>query len=255
MDAGDYPVSLERVEILGVPVDAVDMKSALERIQSMLAGEGTHSIFAVNPEKVIAAQENPALLTALRGASLLVPDGIGVVFAAKLQRVSAMARVPGSDLMPAICELASQRGYSVFLYGAKPGVAAEAAKLLQARYPGLNVAGTQHGYVPVESTNETIDAINASGADVLFVGLGSPAQELWLHTNKHRLRVHACQGVGGTFDAICGNPKRAPRIIQRLHLEWLHRLILQPKRARRHSALPRFAAQVLKSIFRPGAGK
>jgi N-acetylglucosaminyldiphosphoundecaprenol N-acetyl-beta-D-mannosaminyltransferase len=250
MDAGKCPVKPNRINVLGVPVDAVNMQSAINHVESMLAGEKTHLIFAVNPEKVIAAQENPDLLRALEGASLLIPDGIGVVLAARLQGTASIGRVPGSDLMPEICALAARQKRSVFLYGAKPGVAAQAASLLQSRYPGLRIAGTEHGYIPAEHMEVTVEKINASGADVLFVGLGSPAQELWLHRRQHQLRARACQGVGGTFDAICGNPKRAPQILQSMHLEWLHRLILQPRRANRQSALPRFAAQLIRSILR-----
>jgi N-acetylglucosaminyldiphosphoundecaprenol N-acetyl-beta-D-mannosaminyltransferase len=188
----------------------------------------------------MAARENPELLAALQGASMLVPDGIGVVAAARLLHGVRMRRVPGSDLMPAICRLAASMGRSVFLYGAKPGVADEAAAILRQRYPGIEIAGTQHGYLPAEEMDALIERINSSGAAALFVGMGSPRQEFWLGQYRDRLKVRVCQGVGGTFDAICGNPKRAPKWVQRLHMEWLHRLVLQPKRAGRQSALPRF---------------
>jgi len=239
----------KRTEVLGVPVDAVNMQSALVAVRTMLASDTNHLVFAVNPEKIMAAQENHGLRQALENASLLVPDGIGAVFAARLLHGIRMERVPGSDLMPAICELAASEGHSVFLFGAKPGVAAEAAGLLQKRYPKLWVADTQDGYVTEENTDALIERINSSGAAVLFVGLGSPRQELWLDRYRTRLATRVCQGVGGSFDAICGNPKRAPRIVQRLHLEWLHRLFLQPKRANRQSALPRFVRQVIKTAL------
>jgi N-acetylglucosaminyldiphosphoundecaprenol N-acetyl-beta-D-mannosaminyltransferase len=248
-------MNVERTEVLGVPVDAVNMQSALDRVRMMFADTATHTIFAVNPEKVIAAQENPELLRALNNASLLVPDGIGVVFAARLLGKGRMERVPGSDLMPEICALAATEGYSVFLFGAKPGIADEAAAILQARYPGLRVAGTHHGYVPEGQTADLIRKINDSRADALFVGLGSPKQEFWLDQYRDHLDVRVCQGVGGTLDAICGNPKRAPRWVQRLYLEWLHRLLLQPRRARRQSVLPRFVRQVLeRTLARKRAG-
>ena len=238
-----------RTSVLGVPVDAVTMESALEQIRTMLAGEVTNLVLAVNPEKVMAAQKNPELLKVLGSASLLVPDGIGVVIAARILGGVSMKRVPGSDLMPEICGLAASEGHSVFLFGARPGVAAEAAELLRQRYPGLVIAGTQHGYVPEEEMGALVRAINDSGAAVLFVGLGSPRQELWLNKHRHMLKVRVCQGVGGSFDAICGNPKRAPRWAQRVHLEWLHRLVLQPRRADRQSALPRFIAAVLRAAI------
>lgn len=248
MDAGPHPMTPQRTEVLGIPVDAVDMDSALATIRGMLGGTTNNLVFAVNPEKIMAAQENPELRRALEGASLLIPDGIGAVFAARLLHGIRMRRVPGSDLMPNICRLAADTGHSVFLFGAKPGVADEAVGILRQRFPALEVAGTQDGYVKNEDMDALIERINASGASVLFVGLGSPKQELWLHRYAGRLSTRVCQGVGGTFDALCGRPKRAPRIVQRLHLEWLHRLLLQPKRANRQSALPRFARSVFTAV-------
>jgi len=242
-------MTAQRTDVLGVPVDAVNMHTALQTARAMLASNRNHLVFAVNPEKIMAAQDNPALRQALEHAALLIPDGIGAVVAARILNGIRMERVPGSDLMPAICELAAAEGHSVFMFGAKPGVAAEAAGLLQVRYPALRIAGTQDGYVAEEDMDALVQRINSSGAAILFVGLGSPKQELWLDRYRTRLTTRVCQGVGGSFDAICGNPKRAPRIVQRLHLEWLHRLLLQPKRANRQSALPRFVRQVLKTAL------
>jgi len=233
-----------RLSILDVPVDAVDMESALEKVRDMLADDKTNIIVAVNPEKVIAAQKNPDLLSALNNATLVIPDGIGVVVAARILARRSMERVPGSDLMPAICGLAVDENKSIFLYGAKPEIVSEAADELQERYPGLKVAGTQHGYVSEDEMAQLVESINVSGADILFVGLGSPRQELWMSRFQESLEVKVCQGVGGTFDALCGYPKRAPQFMQKLHLEWLYRLVTQPKRAHRQLALPRFAIQV-----------
>lgn len=238
----------QRTRILGVPVDAVDMESALQQVQRMMAGDDNNLVFAVNPEKVMAAQRDPGLLEALEQASMLVPDGIGVVLAARLLAGIRMKRVPGSDLMPEICRLAATRKQSVFLYGAKPGVAEQAARVLQSRYPGLTIAGTQHGYLADDEIDTFLQKINNSGASALFVGLGSPRQELWLTRFKSRLNVRICQGVGGTFDALCGNPKRAPRWVQSLYMEWLHRLVLQPNRAQRQSALPAYVMAVAREL-------
>jgi N-acetylglucosaminyldiphosphoundecaprenol N-acetyl-beta-D-mannosaminyltransferase len=215
----------------------------------MLFSGGTHVIAAVNPEKVIAAQQNPELLRALENAALVIPDGIGVVAAARLLRKGRMQRVPGSDLMPKICRLAANEDKSVFLFGARPEIVSKAAALLRERYPGLKVAGTQHGYVAQKDMKQLMDTINASGADILFVGLGSPRQELWMDQYRESLTVRICQGVGGSFDAICGHPKRAPVTFQKLHLEWLYRLVTQPQRAHRQLALPRFATQVVWQII------
>lgn len=246
MDGTTLSLEPERTEVLGVPVDAVNMATTLQLIREMLASDHTHPVLAVNPEKVIAAQQDPVLLRVLQQASLVIPDGIGVVIAARLLQGVPMERVAGSDLMPAICRLAAEEGHSVFFYGAKPGVASRAAELLQQRYPGLQVGGVQHGYVPDEEMGQLLETINSSGAGVLFVGLGSPRQEYWMNKYRERLKVKVCQGVGGSFDAVCGNPRRAPKLFLRLNLEWLYRLVTQPQRLTRQTALPRFAAQVLR---------
>ncbi|MEX0729656.1 MAG: WecB/TagA/CpsF family glycosyltransferase [Aquisalimonadaceae bacterium] len=246
MDDRPFTPRPRRIEILGVPVDTVDMHAALHNVRALLAGNKTHVILAANPEKVIAAQQDERLLRALHNASLVVPDGIGIVLAARLLRQGRMQRVAGSDLMTEICRMASPEGYRVFLYGAKPEIAAHAALRLQARFPGLKVVGTQHGYLPERRMDGLIDSVNDSGADVLFVGLGSPRQEYWMERHRDRLSVAVCQGVGGTFDALCGYPRRAPPLLQRLNLEWLYRLITQPRRANRQLALPWFVAQVLR---------
>lgn len=246
MDEGACPMTSQRTDVLGVPVDAVDMELALDRINAMLAGNETQIVLAVNPEKVMAAQQDPLLLRALASASLLIPDGIGIVLATRLLHGMRMKRVPGSDLMPEICRIAALKGKSVFLFGAKPGVAEKAASLLQRRYPNLQVAGSCHGYWPEEEMDVLVQTINRSGAAVLFVGLGSPRQEYWLARHQGQLGVQVCQAVGGTFDAICGNPRRAPQWVQRIHMEWLHRLVVQPSRVNRQSALPKFVKEVLR---------
>lgn len=252
MDQRQVSIKSTRTDVLGIPVNAVTMQSVLEHVRAMLANKSTQVIVAVNPEKVIAAQRNPDLLHALENAALVIPDGIGVVAAARLLGKGRMNRVAGSDLMPELCGVAAAEGKSVFLYGAKIEIVDRAAALLKDRYRGLVVAGTHHGYVAEEDMDQLIETINASGADILFVGLGSPRQELWMERNRERLSVRVCQGVGGTFDAICGYPKRAPSAMQNLHLEWLYRLITQPQRAHRQLALPRFVAQVIRQLILRG---
>jgi N-acetylglucosaminyldiphosphoundecaprenol N-acetyl-beta-D-mannosaminyltransferase len=211
-------------------------------------GSEPRTIFAVNPEKVIKAQRDGALMAGLRGSGLLIPDGIGVVAAARLLGLCDMQRVPGAELMPALCEHAARRGYRVFLYGASEEVNAKAAAELQRRYSGLQVAGRQHGYVPDSDMPELVQRINACDAQILFVGLGSPHQELWMDRYLSALMpVRVCQGVGGTFDVLAGHVQRAPELFRRIHLEWLYRLLSQPKRLIRQTALPKFAYQAVRA--------
>lgn len=245
---GQQAVEAKRIQVLGIPVDPVDMAAALERVRAAIASQQACSIFAVNPEKVIAAQRNPPLLRILQNGGLLLPDGIGVVLAGRLLGRAALERVPGADLMARICELAAAKGHKVFLYGAKPAVLVRTQEILCSRYPGLRIVGARHGYMSAEQQEGLVDEINASGAEVLFVALGSPRQEVWMDQVGDRLSVSVRQGVGGSFDAICGDPPRAPLVWRQCNLEWLYRLLSQPSRARRQSALPRFALQVLRQL-------
>ncbi|MCC5958835.1 MAG: WecB/TagA/CpsF family glycosyltransferase [Ectothiorhodospiraceae bacterium] len=248
-DRGDA-LKMKRHDVLGVPVDLATMSTTLHRAREMLAGDRPCLVVATNPEKVVAARRNPELARALREADLVIPDGIGVVLAARLAGHRDIARVPGSELMPELCALAAEDRHPVFLYGAKPEIVTKAARLLQQRYPGLEIAGTQHGYLESERMPELIEAINASGARMLFVGLGSPRQELWMVRYRDVLTgVRVCQGVGGTFDALCGHPRRAPALMRRMNLEWLYRLVTQPSRLHRQSALPLFAVRVLQDAL------
>jgi N-acetylglucosaminyldiphosphoundecaprenol N-acetyl-beta-D-mannosaminyltransferase len=179
----------------------------------------------------------------------LIPDGIGVVFAVRLLTGRKINRVPGAELMPAICERAEKKGYRVFLYGAAPDVNEKAVEVLKSRYPGLQVVGNQHGYLEEGGMPTFIQAINASQADVLFVALGSPRQEIWVAKYLPQLNVKVCQGVGGTFDVLAGRVKRAPAIFRKLHLEWFYRLAAEPKRLLRQTALPRFVFQVIRAAI------
>lgn len=237
-----------RVMIQGVPADCVTRASALETVEHMLRGMAAQSIFAVNPEKVMAAKTNPRLLDILGRGGLLLPDGIGVVAATRLLRLGRMERVPGCEFMLALCELAARRGHGIFLFGGSPETNAMAEQVLVRRYPGLRVVGRQHGYLSDSEMPALIERVNGSGAALLFVALGSPKQEVWIDAHRSRLRVKVCQGVGGTFDVISGRVRRAPRVFRMAHLEWFYRLATQPTRLARQRALPRFAVGVLKDL-------
>jgi len=240
----------ERVCVLGVPVDAVDMEQALMAVERMVHGDRAQAVIAVNPEKVIKAQRDPALLARLTNAGLLIPDGIGVVAACHLLGLSRMRRVPGSELMPQICGLAARNGYRVFLFGASPEVNAKTGLVLRQRYPELRIVGQQHGHLNEHEHAQVVEKINSSQADILFIALGSPRQELWMEKYLPELCVKVCQGVGGTFDVIAGHVRRAPWLFRQLHLEWFYRLLAQPTRIARQSALPLFAWQVVrKRVF------
>ncbi len=247
-------LSAQRIDILGIPVDCVDMTMAIQQVDTLIQGEHAKTIIAVNPEKVIKAQQDAFLKKTIEEAGLLIPDGIGVVIAAKLSGYRHIQRTPGSELMPEICYLSEKKQYPVFLYGASPDVNKKCVAQLKKQYPNLNIAGHDHGYIEQKDMPQLIESINQSGAKVLFIALGSPRQELWMAQYLSQCtHVRVCQGVGGTFDVIAGNVKRAPKFFRNLHLEWFYRLASQPKRAFRQTALFKFFIDVLASrIFKRG---
>jgi N-acetylglucosaminyldiphosphoundecaprenol N-acetyl-beta-D-mannosaminyltransferase len=242
-DSGD---TSDRISVLGVPVDAVSMEKALEKAREIGRGSRGKAVLAVNAEKVIAARKDPLLQETLNKAGLLNPDGIGVVFASRLLYGKRFSRVAGADLCPELCRVASEEGWGVFLFGAREDVNRAAAEELQRRYPDLTIAGRQDGYVKPDDMPAVVERIRESRAVFLFLALGSPRQELWMAEHLDACGVKLCQGVGGTFDVLAGRVKRAPLIWRKYHLEWLYRLLAEPKRLLRQTALPMFAMLVLK---------
>lgn len=222
------------------------MDEAIDWADSMMKGDRPRSILAVNPEKVMRAQRDSKLLEQLRAADLLIPDGIGAVIAARLLGLGHAERVPGCELMPKLCERAASKGYTVFLFGASAEVGQQAVSVLRAQYPGIRIVGCQDGYVREEHMPSVITRINKLRPNLLFVALGSPRQELWMARYLPLLKVQVCQGVGGTFDVIAGRVKRAPFLFRTLHLEWFYRLLAQPSRILRQTALPLFAYHVIR---------
>lgn len=234
-----------RFHVLGVGVDRVTLASAAERIAALVAAGGYAQVVTVNPEFVIAARRHRQFRRVLNGADLAVADGIGMVWAARLLGDRLPERVGGIDLVHRLAAQTAQAGHRLFLLGAGPGVAEQAAAALQLRYPGLCITGTFAGSpLPMEA-DAIIARIRAAQPDILLVAFGAPAQDLWIARHGALLGVPVAIGVGGAFDFLAGKVPRAPRWMQRLGVEWLYRLIRQPWRWRRMLALPRFAAMIL----------
>jgi N-acetylglucosaminyldiphosphoundecaprenol N-acetyl-beta-D-mannosaminyltransferase len=223
------------------------MDSAVAEVARMLdTGAATELVATVNPEFVMRARRDECFRSVLNSAALCLADGIGVVWAMRRQGCRQQQRVAGSDLIPRLAQVCAERGWSVFLLGAMPGVAEEAGRRLQALAPGLRVAGCHGGSPRPEDDEEALRLIEASGADLLLVAYGHPRQELWIDRNRGRLKVRVAMGVGGAFDFLAGRRRRAPLLVRRAHLEWLWRLILEPWRARRMAVLPAYAVSVLR---------
>jgi N-acetylglucosaminyldiphosphoundecaprenol N-acetyl-beta-D-mannosaminyltransferase len=231
-----------RVDILGVGFDRIDLPAAAERIiERHAAGQQTFVITA-NPEFVMLARGDAELGTIAKSADLVVADGTGVLVASRVLRDPLPGRVPGRLLVPAVLQLASG---PIFLLGAAPGVADRAAAALLRRIPSLRIAGT-HAGSPAREDDEVIRArIQASGARVLLVAYGMPAQERWIARNLPLLpSVRTAIGVGGVFDQLAGRVRLPPRFVHAIGLEWLWRLAFEPRRWRRQRVLPVFAALV-----------
>ena len=233
------------LSILGIPVHPVTMGETLALVDGYMAEPRLHQIATVNPEFVMAAQEDAEFRRVLEAADLCLPDGVGLLYAARRYGRRLPERVPGSELVYRLAERATARGWPLFLLGAAPGVAEAAAVVLQARYPGLPIAGTYAGSPDPAEDDALVRRVNESGAALLFVAYGAPKQDKWIARNRKALpAVRVAIGVGGSLDFVTGRAVRAPRWMQRLGLEWLHRLIREPWRWRRMMALPRFAWRV-----------
>ena len=242
---------MDRLKILNIWVDSVDRKAAIDRVESFFGEDRPHSIFAVNPEKNFTVVKDPFLFETIKDADLLIPDGIGIVMAAKVLYGATLRRVPGVEFMNDICQLAERKRKPIFIYGASETVNKAATDKLRRRYPDLVVAGRSNGYIPESGMPELIRRINHCGAEVLFLALGSPRQEKWFSRYARELKfVKVCQGIGGSLDTIAGKVKRAPKIWQKFSAEWLYRLVSEPRRIERQKVLPIFALNVLRVKLR-----
>lgn len=234
-----------RINILGVFVDKVDKKKALERVNTFLKTDRLKTIFTPNTEMVMVGLKDKELLEILNNGDLVVSDGIGLVYASRKYGDPLPERVAGFDLMVEMLDLLAREKKGIFLLGGKPGIAGKAAEQISARFPGVEVKGYYHGYFKEDENSQIIEKINSTKPDVIFVALGSPKQEKWVYRYKDLLNAKIVMGVGGSFDVLSGNVKRAPEVFRKMGLEWFYRLITQPWRAKRMLVLPVFAIKVL----------
>lgn len=240
-----------KVHILGLPVNAVTMESVQQFVDDRVRSQSSPAyIVCANPEKVYQIRSVRWLGQFFETADLVIPDGIGIVIAARWLHGCKLDRVAGADLMQAICAAAPARGYRIFIYGSSVTINRQAVEVLRRRHPGISIVGTQHGYCPPGEMDELISRINEARPDILFVGLGSPHQELWIQNYLPKLRVKVIQGIGGTLDIVSGKLKRAPVWARAAGMEWLYRLLCQPSRIRRQLRLVSFAWEVVAAVMR-----
>lgn len=226
--------------LLGVRIANLGRAEALDRLGAMVQSGVPHQVVTVNPEFLVQARELPAFRAVLNRAALALADGAGIGLVARLRGRRLRARLPGVDLMEALAAQAAFDDGGFFLLGAGPGVAAAAAAALQARHPGLRVAGVHGGSPDPGQDAATVALVAAARPRYLFVAFGAPQQDLWIARNLEALGVPLCMGVGGAFDFLSGRVPRAPRWMRATGLEWLYRLVREPWRWRRMLRLPQF---------------
>ncbi len=222
-----------RILLLGIPVDPVTPEEAIAVLKGFLSDGEQHHVMTPNNEMLVEASGNRAFADVLRSSSFNLPDSTGLLWAARRTGQQLPARVTGVDTVIRLCSELGQ-DQKVFLLGAAPGVAEKAAEALRRKHPALVIAGTHSGSPSDTDAPAIIQTINTSGASILFVAFGAPAQDMWIHRYLTDLpSVKVAMGVGGTFDFLAGMQKRAPLWMQNLGLEWLWRFIRQPSRAPR----------------------
>lgn len=230
-------------EVLGIRYQNVTIAQAAEDIIGMAKTGGSHYIVTPNPEISESCMKDPTLAKAVSHADYAVPDGIGVVIAAKILGKPLKERVGGYDVACALFPMMEKEGLSLFLLGAKPGIAEKAAENIKRKYPSLRIVGVRDGYFQEDA--EVVQAVNAAQPDILFVALGSPKQELWMYRNQKQLNTGVMMGLGGSFDIFAGAAKRAPAFFIRFNLEWFYRLLRQPTRFIRMLKLPRYLLRAI----------
>jgi N-acetylglucosaminyldiphosphoundecaprenol N-acetyl-beta-D-mannosaminyltransferase len=243
--------SSKRTRILNIPVDMVNEREAMDIFRGLMKTGECSLIVTPNSEIIVSASKDQELKRMIEQADLVIPDGIGLVYASKIMRVPLKDRVTGIDFLSEILGYLDETGESIFFLGSKPGddvnpgIAEMAAEKMKEKYKGLAVAGTHHGYFKEADEMDIVRAINDSGADFLCVAMGSPKQEKFVSRWRNELAVKCAIGVGGSLDVWAGTLKRAPEFYRNHGLEWLYRLIQEPSRYKRMAALPLFMIKVV----------
>lgn len=237
------------VKILGVRVDNVTFDQAYKKFIELLEAKACSSIYTPNPEIIMAAHEDEKFNEVITGADLVVPDGIGVIYASRILGLGIKERIPGIELMEKILNYCNITKSSIFIFGGKDPSAQKACENILKQYPNIVVKGHTSGYYDQSKELKVVDMINEAKPDVLFVALGAPKQEMFIHKYKNILNAKVAMGVGGSIDVWAGNTKRAPKLFIKLNLEWLYRILANPTRIKRAFALPKFMVKVIKSYF------
>lgn len=237
-----------KTDVLGVQYDNITMEEAIAAGRNILTGTKTAYCVTPNAEMAYEALQDEAFRDVLNSADLVLPDGAGVVLGAKILKTPLKQKVAGIEFAQNMLSVYEQLGSRLYLLGSKPGVAELAAEKMLEKHPKLQICGTSDGYFKDE--DEVVRKINEASADALYVCLGAPKQEYFMYRHKDELNVRLMAGLGGTLDGIAGTVKRAPKWMIKLQLEWLYRLLKEPRRLGRMMRLPKFVFAALKKRWK-----
>ncbi|WP_243140192.1 WecB/TagA/CpsF family glycosyltransferase [Candidatus Syntrophocurvum alkaliphilum] len=238
-----------KANILGCNVDIVTLQDTIQKINDYIEEGTPKHIITLNGEIAYQASKERKLCEIINNVDLVTPDGIGIVWAAKQLGYPIKERVTGIDLVYALCAQAEKKDWKLYLLGAAPGVAEQASHKMKELYPEIQICGTQDGYFNESDISRVIKNVKHHRPDIIFIALGAPKQEYFINKYKDKMEVPICIGVGGSFDVISGNKKRAPELMIKLNIEWLYRLLSEPSRLTRQLDLPKFALAVLKDKY------
>jgi N-acetylglucosaminyldiphosphoundecaprenol N-acetyl-beta-D-mannosaminyltransferase len=238
---------LDSIPLLGIRVDHVTMEQTLRLIDEFVRDDGSHHIVTLDSSMAVMAQTDAELRSIVRDADVVTPDSAGILWAARRVGTDLTDRVSGVDIVARVCERSARTRQRIYFLGAGPGVGQLAAERLGEQYPGCLIVGTQHGYFGEADNAAVVSAIREQHPDILFVALGIPKQEKWIARHRSSLGVPVMIGVGGSLDVHSGRVKRAPAWAQRLSVEWLYRVLQNPRKLGKVMTLPRFALLVLRA--------
>ncbi len=244
-------MAAERIEILGLPVDDVDMDTALDRIAGFIQTDNMHQVVTADASMVVTASMDAEFLSIAKAAAMVTSDGAGILWASRKLGLGIKNKCSGVDLAERLVAVSVSRQWRIFFFGAAPGVASRAAVEMQRRYPGCNIVGTRDGFFDAEASANVASEIAACKPDIVLVALGIPKQEKWISKYGNLTGAKVCIGVGGTLDVFSGTVQRAPVWMQKRGLEWFYRLTSDPRQLRnriqKQKLLPIFVGMVLKA--------
>ncbi len=239
-----------RAEVVGCSIDRLDMAGTLARCEELIAAPGVAQHVAINAAKVVAMEDDPALREIVASCELVSADGQSIVWASRILGDPLPTRVAGIDLMQELLALSARKGYRPYILGAKQEVLERALERIRDRHPGLELAGARDGYFTDDEGAAVAEEVREASPDILFVAISSPKKEYWLGRYGRRIDVPFVMGVGGSVDVLAGVTRRAPRLLQRIGLEWAYRFAQEPRRLLRRYLVTnvRFAVLVLRHL-------